>query len=602
MLLLAVPVLLVVSALLYQAGMGALEGSPRGFWDSLEWAAETLTTTGYGADATWRHPAMILLVVVLQFLGVFLVFLVFPVYLIPFLEERFETRLPAEAPRDLADHVVILGYGSPVESLIARLRDAGVGSVVVEPEPVVARRLAGRGCTVIQRELDDRSLAAARLGRARALIANSSDEANAAAILAARQSGFRGEVIALVEVPLHRKPMLLAGADAVYTPRHILGAALAARASARIHPRLAGVQQIGRTLAVREIRVQAGSRLAGCTLAEAAIGAETGATVIGQWVEGHLVRQPTADMRLESGGILVAVGSDASLDRLAGRAGAVLLRRQGPFVVGGYGEVGRKVVELLRDAGEEVRVVDLVAADGVDRVGDVLDPPVLEGVGLAEAQAVVLALNTDAATLFATVIVKDFAPAVPVIARVNQAENVERIHRAGADFALSISQVAGQMLARRLLGEEAVAIDPQLKLLKIPVDESLAGPPSRRPAPARAHRLLGGRRRARRRRGDRARPRLPPRPRRQPLRRRPHRSRRPRHRPPAPRIPLRASRRSASRQPTRGAQVPPAPLNDPPSEPRAAARSCDPSPPRSPAAPAGTPPPPARAPPARTAA
>jgi hypothetical protein len=34
---------------------------------------------------------------------------------------------------------------------------------------------------------------------------------------------------------------------------------------------------------------------------------------------------------------------------------------------------------------------------------------------------------------------------VPIIARVNQSENVERIHAAGADFALSISRVAGQI-------------------------------------------------------------------------------------------------------------------------------------------------------------
>ena len=79
----------------------------------------------------------------------------------------------------------------------------------------------------------------------------------------------------------------------------------------------------------------------------------------------------------------------------------------------------------------------------------------------------ILALDADSATLFATVILKDLAPGVPVIARVNEAENVERIHRAGADFALSISQVSGQMLAKKLLGQESVAVDPQLKILKI---------------------------------------------------------------------------------------------------------------------------------------
>ncbi len=41
--------------------MAYLEGTPRGFWESLEWSAETLTTTGYGADSHWRHPAMVAL-------------------------------------------------------------------------------------------------------------------------------------------------------------------------------------------------------------------------------------------------------------------------------------------------------------------------------------------------------------------------------------------------------------------------------------------------------------------------------------------------------------------------------------------------------------
>ena len=64
-------------------------------------------------------------------------------------------------------------------------------------------------------------------------------------------------------------------------------------------------------------------------------------------------------------------------------------------------------------------------------------------------------------------IIKDLAPDLPVIARVNGAENVERIYAAGADFALSISQVSGQLLAWRLLGKESVAIDPELRVIKV---------------------------------------------------------------------------------------------------------------------------------------
>jgi Trk K+ transport system NAD-binding subunit len=269
--------------------------------------------------------------------------------------------------------------------------------------------------------------------------------------------------------------MMLAGATATFTPRHILGAALAARASQRISPRVAGIQQLGRNLELAEVRVGPGSPLAGQTLDAADVGARTGATVIGQWVGGEMDVVDGPAEQIAAGGTLVVVGSRDSIDRLSELAeGNVATRRKGHFVVGGGGEVGRKVAELLKAVGEEVKLLDREPGPQVDVVGDVLDMRMLEGAGVREAQAVILALNTDASTLFATVILKDLAPDVPVIARVNRAENVERIYRAGAYFALSISQVSGQMLARKLLGEEAFLLDPQLKVLKVP-PRGLAG-------------------------------------------------------------------------------------------------------------------------------
>lgn len=475
LLVLSLPVLVLLSGALYMLGMAHLEDQPRTFLQSVEWAAETLTTTGYGADARWRHPLMVLFVAVVQFTGVFLVILIFPIYLIPFLEERFEVRLPQEAPADLEGHAVIYRYGPAVETLLAELASAHVPTLVLEPDEAVARRLFEAGQPVVHRALGDGAVRAAHLDRARALIANGSDDENAALILTARQRGYTGPILALVEEPYHRKPMMIAGATATFTPRHILGAALAARASQRISPRVAGIQQLGRNLEVAEVRVGPGSPLAGQTLDTAAVGARTGATVIGQWAGGEMDVVDGPAERIAPGGTLVVVGSRDSIDRLSDLAeGNVATRRKGHFVVGGGGEVGRKVAELLEAVGEEVKLLDREPGPEVDVVGDVLDMRVLEGAGVREAQAVILALDADASTLFATVILKDLAPDVPVIARVNRAENVERIYRAGAYFALSISQVSGQMLAKKLLGEEAFLVDPQLKVLKVPPN-GLAG-------------------------------------------------------------------------------------------------------------------------------
>jgi len=459
--------LLIIFTVLYMLGMSHLEGKPRGFWSSLEWAAETLSTTGYGADHSWSHPLMTMFVALVQFVGVFLVFLIFPIVLIPVLEKRFATRLATHCP-PLTGHVVIFRYGPAVTTLLEELATSNVPTVVVEEDEATARRVQDRKHRVVYGSLDEGVLSRVSLPQARALIANSTDDGNAAAIITARQSGFEGEILALVENPLHRQPLVLAGATAAYTPRHALGAALAARASRLVSPTVAGIQQLGHQLQVSEVRITRESRFAGKTLADARIGQSTGVTVIGQWVDGHLKVPVRPEMRMEPGGILVLVGSDENIRQFSDScADTHFIRRQGPFVIAGFGEVGRKVAGLLQEVGEKVRVIAGEHGPGVDIVGNVLDPQVLEQAGIRGAQAVVLAIGEDATTLLATVILKDLAPAVPIIARVNRAANVERIYRAGAEFALSISQVSGQLLARRLLGKQAVALDPELRVLEV---------------------------------------------------------------------------------------------------------------------------------------
>ena len=463
----ALLILLVAMTFLYMLGMYFLEGKSRGFWQALQWAAGTASTTGYGGDTSWSHPVMVVYVVCAQFIGVILLFLVFPIYLIPFLEERFETRLPKDAA-NAKNHVVIFDYGPAVATLLTELEQADIATVVIDEDEADARHLMEQGHHVIFGNLDEGVLQKSNLNQARALIVNSTDDRNAATILAARQLGYQGEILALVEDPFHRQPIILAGASGAYTPRHVLGAALAARASQKVSPTVAGIQHLGNKLQVAEARITRDSVLSGKTLAEADLGQHPGVTVIGQWVGGKLISPPTPDMRLESGGILILLGNDASIQNFMNLcAGTKQLHRDGPFLIAGGGEVGRKVAELLADAGEETFIIDHQPGPAVNLVGNVLDTQILKQAGIDNAQAVILALSADSTTLFATVIIKDLAPDLPVIARVNGAENVERIYAAGADFALSISQVSGQLLAWRLLGKESVAIDPELRVIKV---------------------------------------------------------------------------------------------------------------------------------------
>src|SRR5207249_926295 len=147
--------------------------------------------------------------------------------------------------------------------------------------------------------------------------------------LRARQVGFRGEIFAFVEDPAHRKPMELAGATAAYTPRHIVAAALAAHASEKISPRLPGVEMLPSLRRV-ELRVTPGSPMAGRTLGESALGATTGAIVVGQWFRNRLRAHCDATMKIEPGSILEVVGDPEALDRAAAAVGSQFLRDTGP--------------------------------------------------------------------------------------------------------------------------------------------------------------------------------------------------------------------------------------------------------------------------------
>jgi Trk K+ transport system NAD-binding subunit len=459
------PLGVVLITLVYMLGMDVLEEQPRGFWHSLGWAAETLTTTGYGHDNEWRHPLMIVFVVAMQFLGVFLAFLLIPIFAIPFFERRLEERLPTAIPAKLADFVLIYRHGSAVRSLILDLERQRIPTVVLEEDEALARRLRSDGLTVVCVRSEDENVLADGLARARVLIVNGSDHDNAVTVLSARQSGFEGPIHAFVQNPKHRKPLTLAGADAVYSPKHALAAGLAAQASHRISPRVAGLQQLGEHVEIAELRVHRESPVADLPLARAAIREQTGATIVGLWMGGRFTSEIGPDTALRRGAILVAIGSADSIERL-GRLATPLVRT-GPFLVAGYGEVGHKVVEMLGDAGESTVVIDQEDREGVDFVADALDSEALELAGVKEAQAVILALSSDSTNLFATTIVRDLAPDVPIIARVGEATGVGRIRAAGADFALSVSQVAGQLLGRHLLGEEFVSLEPSIRLVKV---------------------------------------------------------------------------------------------------------------------------------------
>ena len=167
---------LIIVTLLYHEGMARLEGKPRTMLQSIEWTSDTFTTTGYGRDTNWSHPAMVALVVIVQSSGMIVVPMIIALFVLPYLAERFEQRLPRAADPKLDDHVIVYRFGPAVETLLVRLRARSIPTLVAETDESQARTVLDRGENVVFSRSDDEILDVCRLQSARALVANGRDE------------------------------------------------------------------------------------------------------------------------------------------------------------------------------------------------------------------------------------------------------------------------------------------------------------------------------------------------------------------------------------------------------------------------------------------
>ena len=445
----------VLTATGYQTGMRVYEGRPRTFLDSLQFAVEMFTTTGFGGDAPWVSAEMQAFITVTDLLGMAVLVGALPVFVTPMMESALSTTAPRELETTVTDHVVICSDTTRADELIRELEANDVPSVLVEPDRERADELYEAGKRVIRADPQSADgLDAARLSSARALFADLSDQVDASIVLAAKELTDDVPVISVVESPEAETYHRLAGADTVLSPRSLLGESLAAKATTAARTGMLDAVNIEDYVELAEVSIRRGSRLAGATLASSGIGKRSGANVIGVWVRGEFIPAPSPDTELVGGSVLLVSGRADQLERLAKMTQASVRGfAAGRTVVIGFGQVGQAVSAELDEAGLSFTVVDREDGDGVDVVGDATDPATLADAGVAEAETVVLALPDDTTTEFATLVVRDLAPDTQILARVEEQADISKTYRAGADYVLSLARVTGRMSASQLLGK-----------------------------------------------------------------------------------------------------------------------------------------------------
>jgi Trk K+ transport system NAD-binding subunit len=482
--LLAVGAAVVVFTFAYDYGMRVYEGEQKTLFQSMQVVVESLTTTGYGEDAPWESPEMNLLAVAMQATGVLFLFTALPVIALPLIRDALRTSPPTTT--DATDHVVVCAYDDNAEVLIETLTRREVPHVVVEADRETAVDLSQRGEPVVHGDPESTDvLEGANVGAARAVVVESGDEVNPSIILAVRSTAPEVPVVSVAEDRERSTYHRYAGADRVYSPRESVGRRLASKATTTVTSDLDEVVEVGEHVEVAELAVHSGSDLVGRRIEDSRIRERTGANVVGAWVDGEFRTVPELDGPLDDHTVLLVVGEESQVEAL-NELTLSAARRPGPgsALVAGHGETGETVVETLAADGVDHTVLDVADEPAVDVVGDVTDPETLREAGIEQVDSVILTLDDDTTTIFATLVVRELAPDVEVIARANDRDSVRKIYRAGADYVLSLQRVTGRVIAATVLEEELLAFDTKVKLVRTGAGhlagETLAGADVRR--------------------------------------------------------------------------------------------------------------------------
>ena len=460
--------LIIVYTVTYNVALAELEGVDQSIFASFEFIVQTMTTTGYGQDSSlWSHPFMFLFVAGAQISGIALGFFTLRLIIIPLFtgaEVDLDNRL---APK--SDHVIICEYRRDSAVLLEELTQLGIDYVLISSSEDNAKELSDEGYNVIHGSPQDATaFERASIESARAVIADAGD-ANVNTILTVRSVDAEIDVITLTDDSDMRDILLQTGADTVLSPHGVLGHRLAEKAVSSIRADLTDTIDIGGELEVTEVPIQQGNRLIGTRIRDSQIREETGANIIGAWIDGELQLPPDPDAVIRSNTVLLLTGAHDALEAFSDFVQpARTLRKHDRIIIAGHGEVGQAAREVVTGAELDVVTIDIDDRDGVDIVGDAGSEDVLKEAEIGAADAIIVGLPNDSASLLATVIARSMNSDIEILARVSDTDATRKALSAGADYVLSVPRVSARMVARELRGEDVLAPASQIRLLRVP--------------------------------------------------------------------------------------------------------------------------------------
>ena len=475
-------VVIAVFSVIFHWIMWEVEGKEHSWITGLYWTLTVMSTLGFG-DITFESDIGRLFSVIVLMTGIVMLLIVLPFAFIrffyaPWLEAEIHNRAPRELPASTSGHVIFTARDTMTDSLIPRLEQEGIPYVILHPDAATASEMVAEGLRAAVGDIDSReTYAKMRVEQARLVVANVDDMVNTNIALTVREQIADVPIAAVAREDDAIDVMELSGATHVLPLKRWLGEQLANR----INAESAGLYPIGEfeDLRFAELPVH-NIPLVGKTIRESRLRETTGISVVGVWERGRM--QPARpDRVIRNSDVLVLMGRAEQLDELNDML-VIYDYNPNPVLLIGGGTVGEAAARALEKRGVDVHLVEKDArrvrhlskvCDGAFH-GDASDYDLLQEAGIDKAPSVVLTTNSDAINVFLTSYCRRLNPELRVVTRINHERNLDAIYRAGADFVLSYTTLAVDVIMSILKGKELLVLGEGVDLFTHDVPSALA--------------------------------------------------------------------------------------------------------------------------------
>jgi Trk K+ transport system NAD-binding subunit len=447
----------------------------------LYWTLTVMSTLGFG-DITFHSDLGRIFSICVTLSGIVLFMLVMPFTFIrfvyaPWIEAQNQAMVPTKVKDDIANHVIVTGTDSVVQSVVDRLRQYAIPYVHVLPDQAQALERFDKHYAVMHGDLDSpQTYVNAHVEKAALVAALCDDLKNTNIAATVREISHTVRIAGSVDHADSIDILQLAGCNYTYHFAQMLGESLARRV---LLPSMrSNIIAVFGDLSIMEVPAQH-TPYVDKTLKATDLRSRFSLTAVGIW-HGKKYMPAMPDTVIEDGATLLLAGTAEQIRHFDGHLALNSSKEDGPVLILGGGRVGFSVSRALERRGLPFRLVEKnpkLVPEGDERfiAGSAADLDTLRKAEIDNTHTAIVTTHDDDLNIYLTIYCRKLRPDIQIISRATLDRNVESLYGAGANVVMSHATMAANTITNLLRPGRVVMLTEGLNIFRVNTPKALIG-------------------------------------------------------------------------------------------------------------------------------